>query len=133
MSGFTSAVVIKRSLHGQSAVPLVCVQCSRHTHLAHSAQRTLSERMHACHCCVLLLSALLFSHSFDNSFCFLKICILCAARKDRKQAFTAWRRSFLIITSLHLQLNDTEVCACEQNTEQQCHSLRSRSAFGTQK
>ena len=67
---------VKRSLHGHAAVPLVCVQCSRHTHLvrdtqvSHSAQRQLSERMYVCHCCVLPLHALLFSHYFDHSFRF---------------------------------------------------------------
>ena len=45
------------------------IWCVTHI-LLHFAQRSLSERMHVCHCCVLSLPTLLFCHSLYHSFRF---------------------------------------------------------------
>ena len=73
---FRVKVGVKRGLHGHSAVPLVCVQCSRHTHLCvshmlpHSVQRSLRSEwisvplLCAASTCLLFFSAILSTTAF---------------------------------------------------------------------
>ena len=125
---------------------LLCVLSSRLATCegrTHSERRSLSERMHVCHCCVLPLTALLFSQSLGLSFYFfLNLYYIYLL-----QAITVWLLIFIIIynffpaTTNRITLRcmcTTQsiyvcVCVCVQTTERQCHTLRSWSDFNTQK
>ena len=96
------------------------IWCVTHI-LPHIAQRSLSERMHVCHCCVLPLPTLLICHSLYHSFRFFinlhstcrtngqKIGFYCLALRSHNYTFSR------LATEWHWNV------ACEQNTEQQCH------------
>ena len=85
--------------------------------LAHFTQRSLSERMHMCHCCVLPLPDLLFRYSFDHSNCFF-LNLHSTCRKDGKITGSYCLAARFHITSLHWWRNDTEMSL--HSTEYMC-------------
>ena len=111
---------IKRSLHRHSAVPMVCVQCSGHTHLVcDTPVATLRAAIAlGANACVPLLCAASTCSSFQPFFrtplSFFPNLHSTCRKEARRQTFTVLRSGFLIITSLHKQLNDTRsVCLAQ--------------------